>query len=77
LGKNSLPAVYFVQIGQNHMIFIEIAQSQGHGTLVMHYVHQSNGPYTSVGMVPGLIAETIDAERYAEFIEIHGSERAI
>lgn len=59
------------------MVYVEIAQSQGEGTLIKHRVMA--GGSVVVQYFDGIdkIAETIDKSRYDEFIAIHGGDNAV
>jgi hypothetical protein len=59
------------------MTFIEIALSDGVGTLTEHYVSDE---LDFVGATPHdqvYLMQFVDESRYDEFIFMHGSERAV
>ena len=67
------------------MVFVEYAVSQGPGTLIEHGVRMSALPIHPVfgfEWVDAFTGESkqvrnITPERYADFLSIHGSERAV
>jgi hypothetical protein len=67
----------------NPMTYVEYSASHGHGTLIEHGVLAMNGSALDCERVifPSgtLFVQNyeIAAARYSEFIQIHGSERAV
>jgi hypothetical protein len=60
------------------MVYIEVAKSQGEGTLTHHAVAKDiNNITIPVLDNVGLILESITLDRYNEFVAIHGSETAV
>ena len=64
------------------MVFIEYSVSHGPGTLIEHGVEQVKGPATPDRIDDEFAGKlrsqsVITAERYQEFLAIHGSERAV
>ena len=66
--------------------YVEYSASKGPGTLVKHGVFRTvepvtpaNAEYDDCHRFPGVLFQNyeIDAAHYQEFIQIHGSERAV
>ena len=57
--------------------YVEVAISDGLGTLVRHYVWVSVDGWALPRLYAPSAITTLTEDEYQEFIQIHGSERAV